>query len=498
MKLCALILSMVAIAACSHQSPATKHSPTVAEAAAEKPAPPTAHADIEGTWQGVLKAQGIELRVVFHIAKDEAGALSATMDSPDQGITGIPVQKVKVTGNAVRLEIPPIQGIYEGALAGDKIDGTWSQGGAKLPLALDRVEDDAAATLRRPQTPKPPFPYRAEDVSFPGGEKGVTLAGTLTLPKGDGPHPAVVLITGSGPQDRDETIFGHKPFFVLADMLTRRGIAVLRYDDRGAAASTGDFSTATMFDFAADAQAAVNFLRTREDILDEEIGLLGHSEGGYVAPLVATRSGQVDFLVLLAGPSVSGAKVLARQNALFFEGRKMSSEGAARYAASMLKALGRITSIPIEKPVPDKVRAAVRADLEAAAAAMSPEDRKLYGPTEAEAFGRVLDGMIKQLTSPGMRSFLGHDPQPVLKKVDVPILALFGEKDFQVPDKQSAGPMRKALADNKDATVVVIPGANHLFQPAETGLLSEYGQIETTIAPEVLERIGNWIEKQTP
>src|SRR5690606_39165539 len=252
---------------------------TVAALTASLPAhaqaPTRAPATVVGDWLGTLEVPGARLRIVFHIVEDEGG-LTATMDSPDQGAFGIETGAVVLAGDSLTIEVPAAFGRYTGEVRGDTITGTWSQGGASLPLVLARTEGVEAP--RRPQHPEPPFPYDAVDVTIPTDEPGVTLAGTLTKPHGDGPFPAVVLISGSGPQDRDETVSGHKPFLVIADALTRRGVAVLRYDDRGFGGSTGNFATATTADFANDALAAVRFLVGRDDIDPARIGLIGHSE----------------------------------------------------------------------------------------------------------------------------------------------------------------------------------------------------------------------------
>ena len=457
-----------------------------------------AGADIEGTWQGPLNVQGQELRLVFHITADADGdGWSATMDSPDQGATGIPVGDVTISGDSVRLEIPRIYGEFEGVLANGEIDGAWNQGMGSWPLTLMRVDPEEAAAAPRPQEPVPPLPYRSVDVTFSGGDPGVTLAGTITLPEGEGPHPGVVLVSGSGPQDRNETIMGHKPFLVIADYLTRQGIAVLRYDDRGFGESTGDYSAAALEDFTADAQSAVEFLRERDAVAGGEVGLLGHSEGGYVAPRVAVQTDMLDFAVLLAGPSAPGAEVLARQNRLMLKALGMSQEGASEYEQNMLGAIARLLTVPVDRPVPDSVRRALQLDFEDAARAMSVSDRAVYGPTDSTAFSQVLTRLVDQLTSPGLRSFLAYDPQADLEQIDIPVLALFGGKDLQVPAAQNVQAMRRALAGNEQATVRTFPDVNHLFQPAESGMPSEYGQIETTIAPKVLEVVGSWIREHT-
>jgi dienelactone hydrolase len=272
-------------------------------------------AGIAGSWQGRLTVPGGSLSVVFNITEKSDQTLAATMDSPDQGAKGIPVDEVRLTGDSVMLKASSIGGSYAGKLLSDSaIDGTWTQGGGAFPLAMTRLA--RPIEINRPQEPKPPYPYVVEEVSIKNPSAAVTLAGTLTKPKGRGKFPVAVLITGSGPENRDEEIFGHKPFLVLADYLTRNGIAVLRCDDRGVAKSTGDFAKATTRDFASDVEAAVAYLKTRKDVNPKRIGLIGHSEGAIIAPMVATEYPGIAFVVLMAAPGVTGEEILYRQGAL--------------------------------------------------------------------------------------------------------------------------------------------------------------------------------------
>jgi pimeloyl-ACP methyl ester carboxylesterase len=267
---------------------------------------------VEGIWQGKLKVGAIELRLVFHVSKKDDG-YTAKMDSPDQGATGLACDEVAFKDGMLRIELNKIGGKYEGKISADgkEIDGEWKQSGQTFPLKLQRTKK--APTTNRPQEPKPPFPYREEEVSYENKKAGAKFAGTLTLPKEGGPFPAVVLITGSGPQDRNESLMGHKPFLVLADYLTRHGIAVVRVDDRGVGGSTGDTMSSTTADFAEDAIAGVQFLKGRKDIDPTKIGLIGHSEGGIIAPLAASRCADVAFIVLLAGTGLAGEQIMYLQ-----------------------------------------------------------------------------------------------------------------------------------------------------------------------------------------
>ena len=266
--------------------------------------------DIEGTWMGNLKVPGgLELRIVFNISTNPDGSLKASMDSPDQGVSGIPVESVSYKDGNLNLDVKSIGGSFEGIYKENNktIEGEWKQAGSAFPLVLNRIEK--APDIHRKQDPIKPYPYTEEEVVYENKEAGIKLAGTLTLPQSGGPFPAVILITGSGPQNRNEEIMGHRPFLVLSDYLTRRGIAVLRVDDRGIGGSTGNFSQATTEDFAGDVLTGIEFLKNRKEIDPSRIGLIGHSEGGLIAPMVAVKSPDIAFIVLMAAPGVTGEEI---------------------------------------------------------------------------------------------------------------------------------------------------------------------------------------------
>jgi uncharacterized protein len=433
-------------------------------------------AEVEGAWMGTIDAGAIKLRVVFHIT-NAADGLKATMDSLDQGAMGIPVTTVTLNGASLKIEMKQIDGVYEGKVSSDKaaIDGTWTQRGMSRPLVLTRTKDAAALELKRPQNPVRPLPYREEEVSYQNKAQGDTLAGTLTIPEGQGPFTVVLLITGSGPQDRDESLMGHKPFLVLSDWLTRKGIEVLRVDDRGVGKSTGAFATATTADFATDVEAGVAFLKTRPEVNPKKIGLIGHSEGGVIAPMVAERNPDVGFIVMLAGSGVPGDQILVEQRMLIAEAGGMSKDEAERDAAEEKSVLALVVkekdSSDLEKDLKERLAADVK----------EPE----------------LGAQVKALTSPWFRYFLAYDPAPALRKVKCPVLALAGSKDLQVPPAQNLPAIRAALeaGGNKNFEVVELPGLNHLFQTAGTGAPSEYAKIEETISPAALEKISTWIGK---
>lgn len=435
---------------------------------------------VAGSWGGVLDAGVARLRLKL-IVQPAGEGLSATLISVDQGGASFPAT-VQTRADSVTFDAPMVGAAYRAVLSAnrDTLTGTWTQGPGALPLVMVRGAD-AEMAVRRPQEPRPPFPYREEEVSYESAA-GVRLAGTLTLPAGAGPHPAVLLITGSGPQDRDETIFNHKPFLLLADYLTRRGIAVLRVDDRGVGRSTGTFGIATSEDFARDAAAGVRFLDARPDI--GPVGIIGHSEGGMIAPMVAARSPEVRFLVLLAGPGMPITEAMALQ-----ADRVLRSSGAPDSLVRRLTGLNR------------EMYAAVLAEADSAAlytrlrdvgtryrAGLTAEEQNLPGLRESD----VADN-ARLLTTPWWRWFLRYDPAPALRQVRVPVLALNGSLDVQVIADPNLEGIRQALAGNPDVTVEKLEGLNHLFQTATTGAPGEYGNIEETIAPAVLQRVGDWI-----
>ena len=438
--------------------------------------------DPVGDWQGALSASGVELRLVFHIERD-GDAYTTKIDSVDQGARGIPTGETTVSGAKLKVTVPAIGGTYEGELQDDgSVAGTWSQGPATLPLVLKLQTE--AIQLHRPQEPKEPFPYRQEEVTFKNEAAEVTLAGTLTLPKGEGPFAAAVLISGSGPQDRDEALMGHRPFLVLADHLTRAGIAVLRYDDRGTAASTGDFEAATTLDFADDVRAAVAFLEARPDIA--EIGLVGHSEGGLIAPLVAADTETVDFVVLLAGPAYPGKRIMLDQTERLFRGR-----GADAAHLTKLRSLqSNVFELALGDGSQDELKKAVGELIELQSG----------GAVSAEDTAPQVEAEIERLQGAWFRFFLGHDPVPVLAKVRQPLLALGGAKDFQVPSADNLGLIAETLkkAGHGDYETLELPNLNHLFQHAETGLVDEYAKIEETFAAVAMEKISAWILARTP
>lgn len=439
----------------------------------------------EGVWSGVLEAGEQRLRIVFRIRRDSNGAWQATIDSPDQGAFGIPVSSVEVEEKRITLRSEVVAGEFVGTLSADgkRLEGVWKQGGGELKLVLTPGELPAR---KRPQEPKPPFPYKTEEVRVPNRRAKIELAGTLTLPEGKPPFPAIVYLTGSGAQNRDEEVFEHKPFLVLADYLTRAGYATLRMDDRGVGGSGGDMSRATTLDFAEDALAAVNYLKTRREIDRKRIGLLGHSEGALVGAIAASKAPRdVAFLIMLAGTGVPGEQILYRQAELIARKSSVAEPLIQRNRALQQ----RVFEILKREKDDAKARQAI---YEALVQSLGVGASQLTDAQKA-----TFQAQAERYTSPWFRTFVQLDPAPYLRKVRCPVLALNGELDLQVDPDQNLPAIERALRDggNKRITVRKLPGLNHLFQKARTGLITEYIEIEETFNPEALEIIRNWLNE---
>jgi hypothetical protein len=437
---------------------------------------------VEGTWQGAIETGNMRMRLQLHINHDDSGKLIASVDSLDQAIQGIPASKVTERAGELKIELSAFGAEYSGTLSATKneIAGQWSQNGNDEKLDFRRSKQ--ILELRRPQNPTKPYPYKEEEVSIAIGDGKTTLAGTLTLPQGAGPFPAAIFIGGSGPVDRDETVAGHKTLLVLADFLTKKGIAILRYDKRGIALSQGNYAGATMEDFTQDANATLAYMKSRKDLDAKRLGIIGHSEGGIVAAVVATHSEDVRWLVLLATPATTGERTLLRQSELIARTGGLAEEQIAH-------------SLEFDR----KAYAAVREEKNTVAL-----EKKLDLLVQQSGLGEAmppaaLHAQIQFMTSPWFRQFIDYDPEPVLEKLQCPVLALSGDRDLQVDSTENVPLLRKAsdASENKDFTVVKISGVNHLFQTAQSGSPALYGAIEETIAPEVLAAIGNWVVKHS-
>jgi pimeloyl-ACP methyl ester carboxylesterase len=444
---------------------------------------------IEGNWLGTLEVSGAKLRLVLKVSKSPDGLLVARLDSIDQGANDLEINLITQQDKAIRFEANKYGLSYEGTLTekGDEINGTFKQGGV-LPLVFKRTV--TVTKLSRPQDPLQPYPYNEEEVGYKNSRDNVKLAGTLTVPRSGAPHPAVILITGSGSQDRNETAFGHRPFLVLADYLTRRGIAVLRVDDRGIGGSDLGSPSATSENYVNDVLAGIEYLKSRTEINPGQIGLVGHSEGGRIAPMASIRSQDVAFIVLMAGLGQTGEEAIYTQSRLLLKVGGASPEVAAQNAEVLKNIYAILKSETDDKRAEQKIREM----LVKQEGALSEEQRKTFTNIKKTA-----ESQIPMVLSPWFRYFIVYNPRPTLEKVKIPVLAINGENDLQVAHKENLDLIGAALkaGGNKDYTTKSFPKLNHLFQTSETGSLDEYGKIEETISPQVLETIADWILKRT-
>jgi len=444
--------------------------------------------NVSGQWNGVLKVPGQSLRLVFHIQETDRG-YAATMDSPDQKAFGIPVTETSFEDNKLKINIKNLNVIYQGTFDNDSIKGVFKQSGMTFPLNLFR-DDTKIEKPQRPQEPKKPYPYYEEEVWFDNPTtSGVTLAGMLTLPHQDGVFPAVILVSGSGPQNRDSEVFGHKIFLVIADYLTRNGFAVLRYDDRGTAASTGIHDTCSTYDFSTDAEAAFKYLQKRKEINPKQIGFAGHSEGGMIAPLVAARNKDVASIILLAAPGIKGDSLLFLQSKLAAEVIYGPND---KEIEKSLNNRRRQDSIILHTIVPVEMERNLTAFFEEIFDTQAPPS------STQEEKNTFIKQSVKATTGKFYQYLVKYDPAPALAQVQCPVLALNGEKDTQVPVEENLNAIQKILLDagNSDITIRKFPNLNHLFQTSQTGFLSEYAEIEETFSPEVLEIMLNWLKEK--
>lgn len=444
--------------------------------------------ELSGSWKGELNIQGQKLPLIFNFKTSDNGEISGTIDSPLQGAKDIKISSITLTDNLITVNSKVIMATYKGEVdfSANSIKGTFYQAGMELPLVLKKSDKDEG--IKRPQMPKEPFGYIIEEVMFENFDNAeVKLAGTLTIPKGTGPFPVAVMVTGSGPQDRDETLVGHKPFWVIADHLTKKGIAVLRYDDRGFGKSKGNFTEATTVDFAYDAISAVSFLK--KDSRFSEIGIIGHSEGGLVAPMAATQSDDINFIVMLAGLGISGREILIRQVKLITAAEGGSEEKVKLRGKQQEKLLDLAVA---EKP--DSVKKKEISKLLKEMMNFDSMSEEVKNNAEMSIFAQA-----NQLIGPWFQFFITFDPYETLTEVECPVLAINGSKDVQVPAEINLKMIKQALDEggNNKYKIVKLEGLNHLFQNCKTGAVSEYALIEETFDPSTLDLITNWIKENT-
>ncbi len=431
-------------------------------------------AQIEGYWKGEIDLGAQKLETAFDIKVIENG-YSATFDVPAQGAYDIPVDETTFKDGHLELKMNAMNATYLGVLKDATIEGEFTQHGMTFPLNLVKAEKKEQKKTR-PQDPQPPFNYQIEEVTFVNEKEGNTLAGTLTIPEGEGPFPAMVLVSGSGQQNRDEELMNHRPFWVIADYCARHGVAVLRYDDRGMGGSDGEVKNATSMDFSYDAEAAFDYLRNRKEINASKVGILGHSEGGIINFMVSARRPEVAFLVSLAGPSVTGIEVLKEQQAAILRASGMSEE--------MVQFSGNAN--------------AQMFDIIEASSSREGADSLLRQLVKGWGYNDELtEQTVSQMTMPWMYYFLKYDPTEAIVKTTCPVLLLNGSKDLQVIVTQNFTAYEKIIAEHgkTNLTLRELPDLNHLFQHCETGLLEEYSDIDETISPEVLEHIVGFLKE---
>lgn len=445
-----------------------------------------------GSWKGKLEVANIT--IVFNF-KNDNNVLSATMDSPDQSTFGINTDTLIIRNDSVFTNLKKFQISFSGQLINDTtISGVFIQGGSKLNLKLTRSsQNNNNKKALKPQTPIPPFPYNSEDVNFFNKDKSIKIAGTVTYPKEKSKNgfPAILLISGSGPQNRDEQIFDHKPFAVIADYLTKKGFLVLRTDDRGTVETTGIFASATSKDFAEDALASVEYLKSRDDVDKSNIGLLGHSEGGMIAPMVSNESKDIKFMILMAAPGIPISELMVEQNIAILESSGISKNNAEEYGKLYKQILNIVSKSPTNEG--EKVKELV----DEWSAKQSIEFLKLINlNTEYEKI-KFSNSLAEIFTDKWTKYFISYDPVPALIKTKSKVLALNGSKDIQVIANSNLEGIKKAmLKGNKEYTIIKLKGLNHLFQKCDLCTANEYGELEETISQDALNAIGSWLEKE--
>lgn len=430
---------------------------------------------IRGTWVGEIDISGRKLPLIINIDESN-GAYFGTLDSPEQGVFGTGIEEILPMEDSIYLGFHKQVANYKGEFnkGYTAIDGVWTQGGYKLPLKLIKTEEEFIQ--KRPQEPTKPFPYTEQDVIFKNLQDSIFLSGTVTIPFGEGPFPGVVLLSGSGPQNRDEEVFGHRPFLVLADFLTKHGFAVLRYDDRGVAKSEGDFEEASQTELKNDALAAYRFLVSGERVDDHKVGILGHSEGGLLAAQISSEE-NLAFIILLSTPAQQGHEILAAQNQIIMEKTGFSQ----RAIEARVKFIKKLYTILYEEP--DNDDAIIRID------------NYIRDSIPPNLLNKTnLQVIATSLMTAWAREFLNYSPADDLKRADEPVLAIFGGKDVQVP-KENAMLMEQILTNNEFNEVMLFAELNHLLQNADTGMPNEYGLIQETIDPVVLKIINDWLQK---
>lgn len=445
--------------------------------------------NITGTWAGKINV-GVDLRIVFNFKKDNTGNITGTSDSPDQGVKGIPCSNIIIRNDSLLLDVPSIKGSFAGKYLNDStITGQLTQG-RSIDLTLKKVNEVSA--LIRPQTPHPPFSYISEDVEYDNADNTLHYGATITIPKGKGSFPALLLITGSGAQNRDEEIMEHKPFAIIADHLTKKGYIVLRVDDRGTGKTSGDFAKATSADFAKDVNTSLNYLKKRKEVDQKHVGMIGHSEGGMIAPMVAAQRNDINFIIMLAGPGEKISKLMEDQNAAIM----LSSGMPKDVVESFIKLYHKIIPAVVEAKNIEEAKINLYKELESWKK-ITPKNTIVAttGITDESKQNQFINIFAASLSTPWFKYFLQFDPQPYIKRLHCRVLALNGDKDLQVISKPNLAAIKAALAKSKSPGYAVkeMPGLNHLFQHCKKCTVNEYGELEETFSAEVLKIMSDWL-----
>lgn len=447
-------------------------------------------AKVTGTWEGKINV-GVTLRIVFHF-KDSLGMLTGTTDSPDQGITGIPCANIITRNDSLLLDVPEFKGRYAGRFLNDTtIQGRLTQT-VGIDLVLTKVKK--ATALNRPQTPRPPFPYKSEEVTYRNRDNTITYGATISIPRGKGPFPAVLLITGSGAQNRDEEIFEHKPFAVIADHLAREGYLVMRVDDRGVGKTTGNFATATTADFMQDAGIGLDYLKKRKETDARHLGIIGHSEGGMIAPMLAAARSDIDFIILLAAPGDKIAKLMEDQNKAVLLSRGFTTEVANSYGHLYREMIAVLSGAGDTTEAEQKLH-----NIVSAWRTSTPKGTVMgtTGITTDSTQRLFVKAFASSLGTPWYKYFLNFDPQVYLSRVKCKVLALNGDKDLQVISSSNLAAIRQALSQSgsRNYEVKELPGLNHLFQSCKKCTLAEYGELKESFSPAALNVMTGWLRK---
>jgi len=452
----------------------------------------SAQTSFAGSWEGKLNI-GTTIRLVFNIKDTTDNNLYSTMDSPDQAAMDIACSHTVAKEDSIFITTLGGRAKYSGKkIDGNYILGEFRQNGHKLTLDLKKT--DKAITLNRPQTPKPPFEYISEDVVYHNEPNNIQFGATITIPHGAGPFPAVLMITGSGQQNRDEELFGHRPFAVIADYLTKKGYIVLRVDDRGIGKSTGEFSGATSEDFKNDAIVSLNYLRSRKEVDQKKIGLMGHSEGGMIAPMIAVEDKGVDFLVLLAAPGVPCLQLNEEQLAALFEKSGVKKESTDEY----LELYEKMVKSSLKTDDKEEFRKQVNKEVtEWRAKTPSYVVLETTNISDNRSQEKFVDGIVNKLSDPWYKYLISYNPQPTLRKLSCKVLALNGEKDIQVLPGSNLVGVKECLdkSHSPEHETLELKGLNHLFQSCKTCSFQEYAQLEETFSPTALAAISDWMDK---